>query len=121
MVFGAVENVAHFPRQTVGLVDTANLRIAKTSAEQAGKLSVAVDAFVVHFDDQDVVETGENIFQTVGQWIQVAKVRSLLVGGLLFGFLGGDPAVGAGVEEVEGEGAGVEHLVVEGAEVEAGA
>jgi hypothetical protein len=36
-------------------------------------------------------------------------------------FLGGDPGVGAAVEQVEGEGAGGEHLVVEGAEIEVGA
>ncbi len=36
-------------------------------------------------------------------------------------FLGCDPAVGAGFEEVEGECAAGEHLVVEGAEVEVGA
>ncbi len=38
-----------------------------------------------------------------------------------FGFLLGDPFVGAGVEQIEREGAAVEHLVVEFADVKLGA
>src|SRR2546421_12510853 len=76
MDFGAVEDVAHFPGQAVGFVNAANLGIAKAGAQQTGKLSITVDAFIIHFDDEDVVEAGENVFQAMWQWVDVAKVES---------------------------------------------
>ncbi len=44
-------------------------------AEQAAELAVAIEAFVVHFHDEDVVESGENIFQPGGERIDVLDVN----------------------------------------------
>src|SRR5437764_1044098 len=61
--FGAFQDVAHFPGQAVGFIDAANFRIAITRAQKARELAVAVETFIVHLDDEDVIEAGENIFE----------------------------------------------------------
>src|SRR5260370_22625045 len=69
---GAFEDIPDFPSQAVGFVDAANLRVAKAGAEQAAQLPVTVQAFVVHFDDEDVVESGKNILQPRRERMKVA-------------------------------------------------
>src|SRR5262249_48957526 len=56
--FDAFENFADTEGETVGLGQAADLRIAEARAKQAAELAIAIQAFVVHFDDADVVESG---------------------------------------------------------------
>src|SRR6185503_20032494 len=71
----ALENVLHFPGQTVGLVNAPNLRIAIARPEQTGELAVAIQTLVIHFDDEDVIKPGENILQTRRQRADVTDVN----------------------------------------------
>ena len=69
------KNFFHLERQAVGLVDAADFWIAITRTQQLAKLTEAVKSFVIHFHHEHMVETGENIFQTVRQRIDVANVN----------------------------------------------
>src|SRR5687768_15204775 len=62
--FRAFQNVAHFPGKAVGLRDAADFRVAITRSQKPRQLTVAVKSFVVHLNDEDVIEPGENVFET---------------------------------------------------------
>src|SRR5262245_49697364 len=63
-IFYNGKNLFHLPGQPVGFVDAADGRVAKTGAQQRRQLStLAVYPFVVHFDHEHMVKTGENVLQ----------------------------------------------------------
>src|SRR5665213_4012990 len=74
--FGAFQNFAHTPGQAVGFGQAADFWVAITGAQQTAKLAVTVEAFVVHFDDDDMIKTGENIFQPRRQWADMADMHA---------------------------------------------
>src|SRR2546430_12744484 len=74
-ILRAVKDVSHFPCQAVGLVDAADFWIAIARAQQSRKLTVAINAFVVHLDHEHMVETREDIFEPVGQRIDVPDMQ----------------------------------------------
>src|SRR6185312_4923057 len=71
----AFEDFFHFKGEAVGFVDAANFRVAIARAQQLSELAKTVKSFVVHFHDEHVIETGENVFQAVRQRIDVADVN----------------------------------------------
>src|SRR6266850_43539 len=73
--FGAVQYVFYLPGQAVGLVEAADFWITKTGAQQTGKLPVAVESFIIHFDDEDMIEARENILQAIGQRVDMANMQ----------------------------------------------
>ncbi len=52
------------------------LRQAKAGAQDAGQLAVAVKALVVHLHHNDVVEAGENVFQSRRQRADVPQIAA---------------------------------------------
>ena len=74
-LFYLSQDFLYFKCQAVGLVDAVDFRIAVAGAQQARQLAVAVDAFVVQFDNEDVIETGKGIFEAIGKRIDVADVE----------------------------------------------
>jgi len=57
----AIHDFAHFERQTVGLVDAADLVVAESRAQKPGELAVAVKSFVVDLDHKHMVEAVQNL------------------------------------------------------------
>src|ERR1039457_6469246 len=74
-VFHEFENFLHLPSEAVGLVDALDFRVAIAGAQHSTKLAVVVKPFVVHFHDENLVESGENIFQPVRQRVDVAQMN----------------------------------------------
>src|SRR5207247_746612 len=72
---GPVEDFFDFPSQTVGFVQAADFWIAEARAQQATELAVAVEALIIHFDDEDSSEAGKNIFQPWRQRIEMFDVQ----------------------------------------------
>src|SRR5687767_3397592 len=61
--FRALQNIAHLPREPIRLRDPANFRVAITRAQNARELSVPVKPFIIHLDDEHMIEPGENIYE----------------------------------------------------------
>src|SRR5213080_2834788 len=55
----AVQNFFHTERETVGLGEAGNFRLAKTGAQDGAELSVAVNALIVHLNSHDALEFPE--------------------------------------------------------------
>ena len=70
----AFQNFFHAEGQTVGLGEAFDLRLAIAGAEDGGELAVAVNALVVHLDDDDALEFGEDLFDAVRQRMEMTEM-----------------------------------------------
>ncbi|MFM1944076.1 MAG: hypothetical protein RI897_3058 [Verrucomicrobiota bacterium] len=78
------EQFSNFEREAVGFGDGFDFGVAVAGPEDSGQLAAAVEAFVIEFGDEDVVEAGEDFFEAVGQRVEVADMEAadFLAGGL---------------------------------------
>src|SRR6185295_5574296 len=68
------EDFLHLPGEAVGLVDAADLRVAIPRAQQRAELAITVKPFVIDLDDENVMETGKDIFEAGRQRIEMLDV-----------------------------------------------
>src|SRR6267154_2284928 len=72
---GAFEDLLDPPGKPIGLIDSPDFRVTVSRTKQAGKLAVSVNALVIHFDHEDMVESRENVLQPRGEGIEMFDVK----------------------------------------------
>ena len=61
--------------QAIGFRQAVNFGIAKPSPEKGGQLSETVKAFIVHFSNDDPLETGKDVLETIWQRMQMTEMQ----------------------------------------------
>ena len=71
----AFENLFHPESETVSLGGAFDFRFAETRPENGRKLAEAVEALVVHLDDHNAFEPGEDFFEADRQGMDVPQMQ----------------------------------------------
>src|SRR5215510_12620808 len=72
---GAFKNLLYPPGQAIGFVNSTNFGIAIAGTQETCKLAVAIQAFVIHFDDQDMIKPRENVLEARRQRTEVLDMQ----------------------------------------------
>jgi len=70
----AGEDFAHLEGEAVGLGDRADGRIGVAGAQHRGELAVAVEAAVIHLDDEDLAVAGKDSIDLGGERMNVTNL-----------------------------------------------
>src|SRR4029453_1008716 len=71
----ALQNLFDPKRETIGLGETGDLRLAIARTQNRGELAVSVNALVIHLDGDNALELLEDFLEPIRQRMQMTQVQ----------------------------------------------